>query len=338
METKKDRIVQVLSAPESPLRTEGVTLAIDHLLGSKLADVVDLSEVAGIVVAGLGHENVEQVVNRHLKPGWERYGRLATATNARVETLIPHEEREKIRKIATTSRLPRGKWAENMVDPALLRRLLAPVWVNLLVNFGKKVLGGGSGEGGGASATSRVASSIAGRLSKSVQERAEKLVDAGRTVMGGLGAEVERRVQSAAREFADGAATLFREALRDRLQSEEGRELLARIASGVVDHVMATPLSALQADAAALPIAEVLDVVPGIVSQASGGEFVRSVVDAEVAAFVALEGGRTLAELLAEANLLEPVRALMIQRGSSIVRGLVAEDAFGDWLERLLDA
>jgi hypothetical protein len=337
VESKKDRIVQVLSAPESPLRAEGVALAVDQLLGARLAEVVDLSEVASLVVSGLTHANVERTVVRHVKPGWERYGRLATLTKTRVEMLVPHESRERIRELATTTRPPAAKWAENMIDPALLRRLLAPVWVNLLVNFGKRVMGGGSEVASG-SATSRVASSIAGRLGKSVQERAEKLVDAGRTVMGGLGAEVERRVQAAAREFAEGAATLFRDALRDRLESAEGRELLARIASGVVDHVMSTPLSALQADADRLPVAEVLDLVPNIVAHAAGDEFVQSVVVGEISAFVVLEGERTLRELLGEANLLEPVRAMMLQRGSSIVQGLVASEAFGSWLERLLDA
>jgi len=337
VESKKDRIVQALSATESPLRAEGVALAVDQLLDGKLADVVDLSEVAALVVSGLTHANVERVVARHVKPGWERYSRLAAATNTRVETLVPHASRERIRELAVTTRAPAAKWADGMIDPALLRRLLAPVWMNLLVNFGKRVMGGG-GESGGGSATSRVASSIAGRLGKSVQNRAEKLVDAGRTVMGGLGAEVERRVQAAAREFAEGAESLFRDALRDRMASDEGRELLARITGGVVDHVMSVPLSALQADADRLPIADVLDLVPDIVSHAASVEFVQGVVLGEISAVIALEGDRTLRELLAEAGLLEPARAMMLQRGSSIVQGLVASEAFGGWLERLLDA
>jgi len=336
VESKKDRIVQALSAPESPLRAEGVALAVDQLLDGKLADVVDLSEVAALVVSGLTHANVERVVARHVKPGWERYSRLAAATNTRVETLVPHASRERIRELAVTTRAPAARWADGMIDPALLRRLLAPVWMNLLVNFGKRVMGGG--ESGGGSATSRVASSIAGRLGKSVQNRAEKLVDAGRTVMGGLGAEVERRVQAAAREFAEGAESLFRDALRDRMASDEGRELLARITGGVVDHVMSVPLSALQADADRLPVADVLDLVPDIVSHAAGIEFVQGVVLGEISAVIALEGDRTLRELLAEAGLLEPARAMMLQRGSSIVQGLVASEAFGGWLERLLDA
>jgi hypothetical protein len=333
---KAERIIAALGAAGSPLLEEGVTLAVDHLLGSRLADVIDLAEVAELVLTGLNHENVARAVARHVKPGWARYSAKAGVAKAPVSAFVPDAAREAIRTMVVTTKPPPAKWAENIVDPALMRKLLAPVWVNLLVNFGKRVVGGAAD--GGGSATGRVASSIAGRLSRSVQERAEKLVDAGRSVMGGLGAEVERRVQAAAREFADGAEALFRDALRDRLQSEEGRELLSRIGSGVVDHVMKTELAALQADAAHLPVNGILDTVPSILSTAVSGPFVQSVVRAEVAAFVEVEGARTLAELLDETGLREPVRALMIGRGSSVVQGVVATPGFAAWLERLLQA
>jgi hypothetical protein len=333
---KAERIIAALGRDGSPLLQEGVTLAVDHLLGSRLTDVIDLAEVAEIVLTGLNEENVARAVSRHVKPGWVRYSAKAGAATEPVSAFVPDAAREAIRKMVITTKPPPARWAENMVDPALLRKLLAPVWVNLLVNFGKRVMGGSPDSGG--SATGRVASSIAGRLSRSVQERAEKLVDAGRSVMGNLGAEVERRVQATAREFADGAQSLFRESLRDRLESEEGRELVARIAGGVVDHVMKTELSALQADAARLPVDGILDTVPGIVSVAVSGPFVQSIVRAEVAAFVDVEGARTLAELLDETGLRERVRALMIQRGSSVVQGVVATPGFAAWLERLLDA
>jgi hypothetical protein len=330
------RIIQALSTDQSPLRDEGVTLAIDHLLSSKLKDVVELGEVANLVLLGLTTENMARTIERHVKPGWKRYSERAAKAHEPVQSLVPPVARDKIKALVVETKPPRAAWAEDIVDQALLRRLLAPVWVNVLVQFGKRVLGG-TGESGG-SATGRVAAGIAGRLGRSVQERAERLVDAGRSVMGGLGAEVERRVQASAKDFSEGAASAFKDALRDRLASEEGRELVAAIGGGVVDHVMRTHLSAFQVDASAFPVDTILDTVPHIVPHAVAGAFVKDIVFAEVSSFIALEGDRSLKDLLSEAGLHDEARALMIRRGSSIVQGLVASEAFAGWLERLLDA
>src|SRR5206468_3292871 len=105
------------------------------------------------------------------------------------------------------------------VDAALFRRLFAPVWTNLLLSFAKRLplpgMGGGGGAAGGgaAGAVGRGVSGIAGRITRSAKEQAERLVDAGKSVMGGLGTEVERRLQAAAKDFSDSAAEVFREAL-----------------------------------------------------------------------------------------------------------------------------
>ena len=337
-----DRIVRAFAAEESPLRDAGAALLVDHVLGLPLRDIVDLEEVKTIVLSAFTEENVERIVTRHVKPGWHRYAASVERSGETVGGLVPEPAVDEIRKIVEKLRLPRAAWAEGMIDPSLMRRLFAPVWANLLFNFAKKIPMPGVGAASGAaaaasSAVGRGIGGVAGRLTRSVQERAEKIVDAGRTVMGGLGAEVEKRMQSTAREFSEGAQTIFKDALRDRLKSEEGRELVEQMTRQAIDHVMVTKLKDLHADTARFPMDDVFAVTPKVVAHAVTRPFVRKIVTDEVLAFVALEGERPLGDMLGELGLLESVRALANRRGSELFRGAAQSQAFRDWVARLLE-
>jgi hypothetical protein len=342
-EATRDRIVRALTAEESALRDEGVSLIVDHVLGQKIRELVDLEASRAIVVRALTEENLARIVGQHLRPAWRRYAEHVEDSEETLGGFVPEPSREKIRAIVGRSKLPRGKWAQGIVDPALMRRLFAPVWANLLLNFAKRLpvpgMGGPSGAAAAASgAVGRGVGGIAGRLTRSVQERAEKIVDAGRTAMGGLGAEVEKRLQAAAREFSDGAADMWREALQDRLKSTEGRELVSQITRQVVDHLMMTKLSDLHEDAARLPIEDMIDLAPAIVGHSAPRAFVQELVSGELSAFLAVEGDRPLGELLLEMGILEPVRAATIREIGRIARGLFGSPAFGSWVGRLLEA
>jgi hypothetical protein len=291
------------------------------------------------VIDALTEENLARVIERHVAPGFQRYLAAAVVSGELVGALVPDPARDGIRSVVRKSRLPRGEWTTGLVEPALIRKLFAPVWVQLLLAFGSRLpLPGMGGASGAAAAAARGMGGIAGRLTRSVQERAEKIADAGRSVMGGLGAEVEKRIQAAARDFSDGAADIFREALGDRLKSPEGRALVEQIAGQVIDHVMTTKISDIQKDLDAIDVAGILDVVAPIVAHAAPRAFVRNLVTAEVRAYLELEGNRTLAETLTELGALAEVREMVLKRSGSVARSLFASPEFGEFLGRLLDA
>jgi hypothetical protein len=339
-ETTRDRIVSTLSAEESPLRTEGIRLVLDHVLGRKARDVVDAEGTHAIVTRALTTANLERIVARHVRPGFDRYTSHVTGSEETLGAFVPDSARAKLRAIVEKSGIPRARWAEGMVDQTLMRKLFAPVWANLLLNFAKKLpLPGIGGATGAASGTvGRGVGGLAGRLTRSVQEQAEKIVDVGRSAMGGLGAEVEKRFQAAARDFSDGAAELWRESLRDRLKSPEGMELVAQITGQVIDHLMMTKLADLHEDVKRFPVEDILNVVPEIVATAAPRTFVQELVSGEISAYLALEGDRTLGELLAEMGVLDDTRAAVLGHVDGLARELFASAAFGDWVERLLEA
>lgn len=337
----RDRIVTALSAEQSPLRDEGVELFLDHVLGRPLGELVDLHEIRDIVIEALTADNVALHVARHVKPGFERYGALTRELGETVGGLIPEKSVDDIHAIVAKSKVPRAKWAEGMIEPSLIRRLFAPVWTNLLLNFAKKMPIPGAGVGGGAaaaasSAVGRGLGGVASRLSKSVQERAEKIADAGRSVMGGLGAELEKRVQSTARDFSESAQSIWRDALKDRLKSAEGRELLGQIQRQVVEHLVVTRLSALHEDVEQVPLDDIFAAAPRILEHAVRRPFIQKLVEREIDAFLAHEGRRSLSQLMAELGILDRVRKVARERASNVFQAVATSAAFAGWVDRLL--
>ncbi|MET0389292.1 MAG: hypothetical protein ABW321_25185 [Polyangiales bacterium] len=330
-----ERVQKVLAAPDSSLRADGVRLFVEHVLGLRLDAVVDLREVHGIVLAALSRENLARIVERHVLPGWERYSASVSGPDAldtKVGDLVDAPARAGLVAIAEELRLPRAKWAVGALDPILLQRLLAPVWGQVLAAFARRVLSPNAPPPAAAASGQR---GLAGKLTRSVQQRAEKLVDAGRSVMEGLGIDVEQKLITATRDFSDNALAMWNTILRERLESEEGKALVAQINRGVVLHVLGTRLRDLQRDAAELPVDKVLTLIPDLVAHAAHGDFVETIVQRELSAFLAHEGGRTVGELLDELGLREQIQALALRRGDALFRSLIGTPAFADWLRRV---
>jgi len=340
-ESPRQRIVEALVREASPERDDVAGLFVDHVLGQRLRDLLDFEEVRAISTRALTKKNLDRIFERHVIPGYARYrSAVATSTDS-VGTFVPDSARDEIIKAIEKSRLPRGKWADGAIDRTLVRRLFAPVWTNLLVSFTKRLpipgLGGGS-TGAAPPTGRRSASGIAGRLSRSAKERAEKLVDAGRSVMGGLGTEVERRFSAVTKEFSDGAAEIFREALRERLKSAEGRALVAQISRQITDHVLVTAVAEIHEDADRVAVEEILRLAPSIVAHSAPRTFVQAIVRQEIDSFLTLEGDRHLRDVLSELGILDEVRTLARKHTSELFRGFLASSAFEAWLDGLLRA
>jgi hypothetical protein len=338
-EAPRDRVVRLLSAEQSPLRDELVGMVVDYALAQPLSDFVDFEQGRLIVVRALTKENLGRIFARHVDPGFARYTKRVAGSGETLGDLVPEPARVRIRRIIDQSKPPRAKWARELVDPTLLRRLFAPVWANLFASFAKRLpLPGISAVAAAAAGEGGVGATIAGRLTRSVQERAEKLVDRGRSAMGGLGAEIEKRVQAAAREFSDGAAGIFREALEARLKSAEGREIVSEIVTQALAQLVAAKLAALHDDAKDADVPEILAAAAEIIGHSVTREFIEGTIEQEVSAFVELEGKRSSREIFDELGVLDDVRRVAVSRVGGLAQNLFAAPAFAEWVARLLGA
>ncbi|HEY6561621.1 MAG TPA: hypothetical protein VI072_30330 [Polyangiaceae bacterium] len=336
--SQRDRILRALSADSSALRADGVRRMLDVVLEQPLKNVLDLCAAQQALLGALGTDNLRRIATRHVAPGWERYSEAARSSPVRLGELVPPAAQAEIQRLIATTRPPQVAWFKSAIDAGLLRRLLAPVFGSVLANFVKRLPIPGVGAASGTTNSNPDAVGFAERLTRGVQKRTGKLVDVGRSAMGGFGAELEKRLQTAARDFGGAAMELFREALEERLRSEEGRALVQQITENAVTKIMSTPLTEIQKDADALPVDGILGIVPDVVAHAVQHDFVRGIVEGDLRAYLEIEGDRSLRELLDELGLLEHARGLLQTSMDQLAQRLFESPAFGEWLERVLEA
>lgn len=330
------RICALLARPDAQLHAQAADSLLDHLLTQRLRDVADLPQLAAIVLGTLDRDNLALELTRSVQPGILRYGEHVSRAPDRVGDLVGPEGAAALRNLLAAPSGARGRFMRGAVDPALLKRLLAPVWVQLLVNFSKRIPGlGGAGPSAPASAVA-AGRGIASMLGKSVQQSAGRLVGAGKSALEGLGIDLEKKLQAAARDFSDGALGIWNQALKERLQSEEGKAIIAQIKLGVLQHVLDVQLVDIHRDVMKLPLPAYVELAPAIVSHAVKLPFVRRFVEAEVQAYLEVAGDRTLGELLSEIGALESGRAWLRARATQQIASWSQTPSFAAWLEQLL--
>ena len=123
--------------------------------------------------------------------------------------------------------------------------------------------------------------------------------------IGTLSDGVERQLQAAARDFSQTAMSNARKSLRDRLRSDEGKEILAEIRTQFLDRLVQTPVFELLEDANALPQDEIFALVPQVLDHNRVRPEVQAAIAGEIASFLELEGARSGRDILDEAGLLE---------------------------------
>jgi hypothetical protein len=205
------------------------------------------------------------------------------------------------------------------------------------MGFARKLpIPGRSGSGGGTEDRSRTGFGIRSRIKESASKRAEKFVEAGKSVLGGLSAEVERQIQTAASEFSQSAERDIRRAFVDRIKSEEGRALLAQIVEQAVAHVLRTPIAELNRDAEELPWDDLWALVPPVVEHNRDRAPVVAAIRDELEALLEVEGARSVREVLTEAGLLDDTVASLLAHSKEPAAAFFGGQAFRALAEDLL--
>jgi hypothetical protein len=325
----------LLSAEQSPLRDELLGLVFDAVTAQPLSVLLENPSLVPTIYQALNRENAQRVATRHVLPGINRVDAAFQGSNTRVRDALSEQALGELRAIVASGRGPRFYWAMGAVDPNDIRQLVAPVVQQVLIQFTSKLpipgiggAGGGSGGGGG----------LLGMLGKQVQKSAGQLADVGKSVMSGLGRELERRMQQLARDFSQTAIADFRTALTARMKTEEGKQIVSRIRDRLVEHIISTKFEVISKDLMHLPVLDIAALVVSVVEHLPSQPWFREIFEAEVKDVVNQLGKQTLADLLTEYGLLAEARAITLAAVAPGVKALAAGDAFGDWLEKLLAA
>ncbi|MFT4703927.1 MAG: hypothetical protein ACI81R_001622 [Bradymonadia bacterium] len=338
------RTLERLRGDDAPLRSQGVALALNAALDQPLSAWVDTDDLATWVTAAMSGENTARWVSRHGWPAFERAQERASVHPHTPGEWVGDDAAGRLQTIVTGfSPPPTPDWAKRAVDRALVRKLLAPVWQELLQNFARKLpLVGGPNNGQAAEpepAKGRGFSSGLGlrkALKSRVESSAEQIGAHAKSVFGGLGAEMERQVQGVVREFSENASETVRDAIDRRIHSDEGKVLVRQLQAHALSTVLGTPMAELQSQSDEFPVRALMDVLPLITEhQRRAGHLERDLRE-EVDALLALDGERSLRELLSEAGLLDVTLGQMMARLDALAAETVEQPGFESWLGELL--
>lgn len=329
-QAQRTKIQALLSAEASPLRDELLTLTFDAITAQPLSGLLSDPGLVPLIFKALTADNAERIAERHVLPIIARVDQAFAGKPERLKDGLTDEAEKQLRAIVASGQGPRLGWLKGAVDPDDIRQLVAPVVQQVLIQFASKLpipgLAGAGGSGGGGGGGGGLGG-LVGMIGKQVQKSAGQLAEAGKSVM-----------NSVARDFSQTAITEFRTALGVRMKSDEGQKIILRIRERVVNRVIAGKLSDVIVDFRHLPEKEIAGVVAKVLDHLPKQPWFRSIIETEVKEALALVGSRSLAELLEEAGLLAEARALTVHTVAPGVKALAASDAFGVWVERLLDA
>jgi len=335
---QRDRIVAALTADDSALRSKGVDMLLEFVLDVPMSRWVDAEDLARIVVDGTTGENAARFAEKHLAVGRARWRDRFAESGETPRDLLGPTASEDLHRIIADAPMPKAKWSKGMVDPKLVQQLVAPVVQDTLISFAKNLpipgLGGGGGDDAG-DRGGRGGGSMFG-IRKRLKAEAGRLAEKGRDALGGIGAELERQVKNAARDFSENASTEFRRAMQNRVKSPEGKRLVAEIREQVVETVLDTPIHALVADLDNVPDADLVALAGPVADHNHGREAFAAAVRAEIDAALAIEGDTTGRQYLTEQGQLDDVRAAVGKQLDPLVRDFFGADAFAGWLDDVL--
>lgn len=314
-------------------------MVFDAIGERPLKDVLGDPGLGQWVRTALRASNVDDAAQQLVLPALERVESLCAEADEQLADLMPEDQYEQLRKLLAAGEGPRFPWLRGAIDPADVRELVAPVVAQVLTSFTAKLPIPGAG---GADSKAPSLGGLASRFSKQMSRGAGQLAEVAGSVMGGLGAELERRAQGIAKDFSQTAISEFRTAMAERLKSDEGKAIVTRVRAGAVDHVLSAPVNEVVTDLMRLPVEELARWVPPVVAYHADddpdGTLLREIAEGELAAALEDFSQDTVRQVLSEAGLWDSSRAIVVRFADPPLRTLFESDAFGDWLSRLLES
>lgn len=304
-----------------PLLREGVEVAVDTLLARKLGELVDVAVLTDTLTTGLHEAELSRIVERHLLPARARVG--GVLGDATVGSMLTEEVAAHLEEQVASMNVPNFSWLAGAIDPEILRKLFAPIWQDVLMQYTRR-LPLGSGIAGALSKMGEFGKGLRNVALRGREPEPEPEQD-----------ETAER-ESIARDFAQDVTSEVRDAIVARLASEEGRELAEQARRQVHQRIMETPARTILDDLERLPLDTLFRMAPPTVDFNAGSELGRAMMRSEVQAVLEVEGERTLAEVLDGAGVLPPLRAYLRVQAEGLLGAMLDEPKFADWISKWL--
>ena len=290
-------------------------LALDHLIEMPLNQLIDAPSLARQIVITL-----RATADSTQTEQWLRNQIEATTRHVPEGTVRDHSPSDVVAPIraaiahpATPDREMVGRLLEHGAVENLLRDLL----VSALQGF-----------------TAKIRPSIPG--SERTHSRLGRLKRASESMLGGLGAEIERQAEQKARDFVDSILSSVVAQTADNLCDPNKAEGYGRFRGHLFDQFLDTPLSDLNRELAKIDPDTLVGTASAIIKALAS----RPEIETEITELIVLGlsqiGDQTAAEILAEAGVDDTWRPELETRLTTLARGFTATPAFEGWLNALL--
>lgn len=330
----KFRILQKLSGDDSSARAALVKAAVDHAMQQPISSFVERDSLVTLATKAATEANAALVLAVHGRPAFERQKQRSKASGEKVGDLLPADADGRIAKMLDDVRIPDAAWARGLVDPKLVNKLVAPVLQQTLLTFAKKLpIPGVGAEATGAAGA--LGGALLGGLG-GLAGGAGRLLDVGKSVVGGLSAEVEKKMQAVAKDFAENASENLRDQLRQRIESEEGKKIVRELVLTAVARLREVKVADVLADADVIPAAELDGLVAAVIGHNGPRAAIADVVRAEIEAALVAEGSMTLGAYLDRAGVRDLAVAAVTAKADPVLRAFFSGPEFSAFLDLLL--
>lgn len=327
-------LISALTDPQSELRERYASMVVDRWLQANVSSLVPSAASLSIARAGLRDAALEALFSEHVTPIVERIREQLAESGESIGAWVSPTAQQGIERLLSNPNGPRFTYFSSAVDPTLMRRLLSPVFQDVLLRFVAKIPAVITGGGGGSSAPSGSSSGLLGRLGREMGGRGKLLVDVGRSVVGNLG--LEEKLQPVAADFSQQAVGAFRESLSERLKSKEGRQLVQQLVTQGTENVLKVSLADVNRDLSAIPLAEALALLPEAVAYAAQRELFGTLLENEINRFYERFGDGSVEELLKAHHLYDEARATLQDAAQAHAKQMFEAPEFATWLIDLL--
>jgi hypothetical protein len=311
-------VKKLLAALADPAQTEAlVGLAFDFAMTRPISEFVRPEQVLAHLDHALAESLTETAIRAHLRPALDREVERARRRDDRIGDWLTAEAKAELRALAARPVKLDRRFIEGLVKQEAIADLVRSVVEETLDRFLQTLKPGGSG-GGVFGAVGRSAVGIASGF--------------GKGLLGGIGAQMESQLKGAAATFIAGSMHAVMDRVVAILTSPETGTKLARMNVSAFDKAMEKKTHEVAAAAMKLPVDDLLDVVPGLIAHNLARAEVRDGLLEEMRAALAIEGARTLGDVLTTSRDLDAWRAEVVEIGAPLVRSFTASPAFKAWV------
>jgi hypothetical protein len=308
-------ILQKLQDPTGALSSL-CAIGVEHILSQPLESFIEVERLAQRVTEALSGPGLEPTLTQHVKPALLRFLARAEAADERVGVAVPEGVAAEIEAYLSNPVKLNRDLVQRVVDAKEMRGALSTVIQESLGRFLKADTAQGKGSGG-----------LFGLAARS----AGALRDVGKSMLGGIGDEIEKQIQKRSREAMDSSMSYVQEKLVDYLMSEESSKTMGKARA----RSFKSSLRQKVADAKLLPLDMLLSHVPALLRHNLARPEIQETIRTELQALLNLEGKKPLKQILEESGLLEKTREDLLRQAVPQALSLVNTDAFKDWLTSL---